>query len=187
MNLKCMLGAHDWSKSCGECSRCGKTRNGVHDWVKDCGQCSKCGMVVSGGHSWDGRHCSVCRKKRPVRPAYFEPQPESIEPAQQDIRDAVIISRLIGYLLVSDHLGRVQPAVESVGSQIVWQLAGKECDFLANARAGAQEAMSKSPSSLRAYCDQHVPLLLKYKFFLDDDKTPFTTGTLEAMAQSIVK
>lgn len=32
MNLKCRLGAHNWSKDCEKCSECGKTRSNFHTW-----------------------------------------------------------------------------------------------------------------------------------------------------------
>jgi hypothetical protein len=189
INLKCLLLTRDWRDNGEECSRCGRTRVGVHKPSKeDCGKCLKCGSVRQGRHSWDGLQCAVCGKKRPVRPPSFKPQPEAIAPTDQEIEDAFVIARLVGYLVVSNHLFPVvQAAVESVGEVIVWQLAGKQGLFLSAAREAAEEAMEKPSTYVRAYCDQHVPLLLKYRYFLDDDRTPWTTNTLDALYRSITK
>jgi hypothetical protein len=73
---------HDWSKDCGICYKCGKTRivehfwNGCfckicgktrdeeHDWSKDCEKCSKCGSTREMHHAWNGCLCTACLKSR---------------------------------------------------------------------------------------------------------------------------
>jgi hypothetical protein len=62
MNLKCVVGMHEWS-GC-KCSKCGKARDEGHDWLADCEQCAKCGKTRSGAHSWSGCKCSKCGKTR---------------------------------------------------------------------------------------------------------------------------
>ncbi len=62
MNLKCLLGIHEWS-SC-KCSKCGKTRDESHDWAADCEKCAKCSKTRSGEHIWSGCKCSKCAKTR---------------------------------------------------------------------------------------------------------------------------
>lgn len=62
MNLKCVVGMHDWS-GC-KCRRCGKTRDDGHDWATDCKKCAKCGKTRSSAHAWTGCKCSRCGKTR---------------------------------------------------------------------------------------------------------------------------
>jgi len=62
MNLKCVIGMHEWS-GC-KCSTCGKTRDEGHDWVRDCEKCAKCGNVRASAHTWNGCKCSTCGETR---------------------------------------------------------------------------------------------------------------------------
>ena len=68
MNLKCILGLHDWQvrkytwqKSCQKCAKCGKERE-VHVW-NGC-KCSVCSATRDEGHKWNGCKCSNCGKTR---------------------------------------------------------------------------------------------------------------------------
>ena len=62
MNLKCLIGMHEWS-GC-KCKKCGKIRDESHDWAADCEKCAKCGKTRPGTHSWAGCKCTVCGKTR---------------------------------------------------------------------------------------------------------------------------
>jgi hypothetical protein len=54
--------AHDWSKDCERCARCGATRPAMHDWSKDCGRCARCGATRPAMHDWseDSARCACC-------------------------------------------------------------------------------------------------------------------------------
>ena len=41
MNLKCIVGFHNWTRHCELCARCNKTRRNKHHWHH--GKCAKCG------------------------------------------------------------------------------------------------------------------------------------------------
>lgn len=64
MNLKCVVGIHEWS-GC-KCLKCGKTRDQGHDWAFDCEKCNTCGSTRSDGHDWtaDCKKCMKCGKTR---------------------------------------------------------------------------------------------------------------------------
>lgn len=84
MNLKCVVGRHNWFYDCEECYECGKTRTGAHswngckctkcyqtrdetrdeghDWTEDCEKCKHCGKIRKGAHTWHEKSCSACGK-----------------------------------------------------------------------------------------------------------------------------
>lgn len=62
MNLKCMIGSHQWY-GC-TCTTCGKTREEGHDWSKDCEKCTRCGAIRNMPHNWEGCACVVCGRSR---------------------------------------------------------------------------------------------------------------------------
>jgi uncharacterized protein len=68
MNLKCIIGIHDWSEDCEHCAKCGKFKNPTdegHDWTSDCEKCAICGKSSHNHrHTWSGCKCSICGKTR---------------------------------------------------------------------------------------------------------------------------
>ena len=88
MSLACLIGIHDWTKDCDNCSKCGKTRPNSHDWSKDCQHCSICSKTRNIPHNFSawkmknvslyycGNHrcyttgvktCSLCSKEELCR------------------------------------------------------------------------------------------------------------------------
>ena len=64
MNVKCLIGKHDWSEDCEKCSRCGRVRADAHDWSQDCEKCATCGRVRAGAHDRDCEKCTLCGKAK---------------------------------------------------------------------------------------------------------------------------
>lgn len=64
MNIKCLLGSHDWFFC--QCRQCGKKRNKGHDWSQNCEICEKCGLVRQNAHTWDGCKCTLCGNHRNI-------------------------------------------------------------------------------------------------------------------------
>jgi hypothetical protein len=64
MNLKCILGRHQW-RGC-RCDACGKIRDQDHVRSNDCEDCARCGTASSNSHDWDDdcEWCSVCKRNR---------------------------------------------------------------------------------------------------------------------------
>ena len=79
MNIKCIIGIHDWSNNCECCERCRATRSDKHSW-RDC-KCDKCGQVRSRGHKWSGKTCSRCGAEMSPHETCNTPSGSSIESA----------------------------------------------------------------------------------------------------------
>jgi hypothetical protein len=62
MNLKCLLGFHEWT-GC-KCSKCVADRDKDHNWASDCEECAECGKTRVDQHTWDGCKCTSCGKIR---------------------------------------------------------------------------------------------------------------------------
>jgi hypothetical protein len=63
MSIKCKFGFHIWD-GC-KCIQCDKINDNFHDWSKDCGKCSKCGKTREEYyHKWsiDSEKCTICGK-----------------------------------------------------------------------------------------------------------------------------
>lgn len=84
MNIKCILGNHNWTVNCEKCIKCGhirneqhnwsgciclkciQTRDEQHNWSVNCEKCSRCGKTRENPHDWskDCKNCSKCREYR---------------------------------------------------------------------------------------------------------------------------
>jgi hypothetical protein len=62
MNFTCVLGIHKW-EGC-RCLKCTKTRDDAHDLTKDCERCARCGTSRQNAHEWQGCECLKCGKTR---------------------------------------------------------------------------------------------------------------------------
>ena len=62
MNLKCLVGRHEWDRC--KCRACGKTRDEEHNWASDCETCARCGKVRQNEHYWIMCRCRTCGKTR---------------------------------------------------------------------------------------------------------------------------
>jgi hypothetical protein len=60
MNILCIFGFHKWDGCM--CITCSKTRDKAHDWSKDCERCAKCGATRQSAHKWNGCMCLECGK-----------------------------------------------------------------------------------------------------------------------------
>ena len=67
MNLKCLIGMHDWVADCANCSKCGKARDVAHSWA-GC-KCKECDQRRDEGHDWseDCEKCAICGNTREDR------------------------------------------------------------------------------------------------------------------------
>jgi HEAT repeat protein len=93
MSISCSIGFHNW-KGC-KCAICGKSRDQAHDWSKDCEKCSKCGQVRVNQHKWNGCRCLLCGVTRANNHPWHEGSClvcgiNKEEALRSDCRDAVL-------------------------------------------------------------------------------------------------